>query len=78
MYKTTSIITALIIGLNASVSLANEEADQIRQDCENEVKTYGITDAEDYRQAVYDCVESMTPPVSDDQQQYDSMDDERG
>lgn len=78
MYKTASIITALIIGLNASVSLANEEMDQIRQDCENEVKSYGITDEEDYRQAVYDCVESMAQPVSSDQPQYDSMYDERG
>ena len=78
MYKTVIIITALIIGLNTSVSLASEEADQIRQDCENEVKSYGITDAEEYRQAVYDCVESMAQPVSDDQPQYDSTYDERG
>lgn len=63
MCKYTLAITVFLCWLSAASVFATETEDRIRQECEDEVKSLGITDAEEYRQAVSDCIESMMPPV---------------
>ncbi len=63
MCKYSLAMPVLLCCLSASTVFATETADRIRQECEDEVELLGITDAEEYRQAVSDCIESMMPPV---------------
>ena len=60
MYKTLTLTSILLFGLvNIEVS-ASEEAEQIRQECETQVQSYNITDVEEYKQMLDDCIESLS------------------
>ena len=43
-----------------TVSAYAEEADQIRQDCEDEVAGYGIEDVDQQQQAIEECIAMRT------------------
>ena len=67
-----TIVTILFISLISQPVYANTEADQIKQDCNNEVQSYGITDTGELQQALADCIESMTA-LPEEQGQENSM-----
>ena len=73
MYKSFTITSILVFGLVNMQAFASEEAEQIRQECEMQVQSYGITDSAEYNQAIEDCVESMLPQSPAEQYESDSM-----
>ena len=60
MKKTLTIAAILVIGLINIEAHATEENEQIRQECEMQVRSYELTDAEEYQTALNDCIESMS------------------
>jgi hypothetical protein len=59
MKKLTTIAVTVMVVLAGATCYANED-EQIKQDCETEVQSYGITDEAEYQQALQDCIKSMT------------------
>ena len=57
MSKLSKTKFILIAVLASCYVHATEDANQVREACEEEVQSYGITDAEDYNRAVEDCIE---------------------
>jgi hypothetical protein len=56
---TNSIISRLIIMVflsGISVTAFADDADQIRQECEDEVAGYGIEDVDQQQQAIEECI----------------------
>lgn len=72
MNKTLAITTILLVGLINKPGFAATDAELVRLGCDNEVKSYGITDSEEYQLALNDCIESMTTEASTEQSQDDS------
>ena len=70
MQKILTITAILIVGLINIKAHATEETDQIRQECETQVQSYGITDSEEYQQMLNDCIDSMSP--ANPMEQYES------
>lgn len=52
------MIIAFLSGL--SVSVFADQAEQIRQECEEEVAGYGIEDVDQQQQAIEECIASRT------------------
>ena len=77
MYKKLVISSLLITGMANNPGYADEEAAQIRQDCETEVQSYAIVEPDDYKQAINDCIESFTPQAPAEHYQDNSQLDER-
>jgi hypothetical protein len=59
MKKLITVSVTALLALAGATCYADDN-DQIRQDCETEVQSYGITDEAEYQQALQDCIKSMT------------------
>ena len=59
MQKTLTMAAILVIGLIKIDAYATEEDQQIREECEMQIQSYGITDSAEYRQMLNDCIDSM-------------------
>ena len=70
MHKILTIATILVVGLINIKAYATEETDQIRQECEMQIQSYGITDSEEYQQMLNDCIDSMS--TANPMEQYES------
>ena len=58
MKKLITVSVTAILALAGATCYADDN-EQIRQDCESEVQSYGITDEAEYQQALQDCIKSM-------------------
>lgn len=63
MKKTFTIAAILAIGLIKIEAYATEEDDQIRQECEMQIQSYGISDVDEYRWIPADCIDSMSSAI---------------
>ena len=77
MYKKLASSTILFVCLIDTPGYANEETEQIRKDCENEVQAYGIVDQEEFQQLLNDCIASMITQSPQEQTEDYQYSDER-
>jgi predicted component of type VI protein secretion system len=77
MYKKLAILTIFLASLINNQGYADEEIQQVRKDCENEVQAYGIVDPEEYQQALSDCIDNMTTTIPVEQNEDGRISNER-